>query len=83
MSSERDPAPLLHGDADESLRPKTRLSSGRTIDRRRGKPCANKLVEAKISVTAIDAVSAHKRYSTLCWVGARDARRGQKVLGAM
>jgi hypothetical protein len=40
------------------------------------------LAEAKINVTAIDAVCADGRYGALCWVASRDVKRAAHVLGA-
>ena len=42
----------------------------------------DKLADAKINITAIDAVSSDGRYGALCWVAARDVKRAAKVLGA-
>lgn len=42
----------------------------------------DKLADAKINITAIDAVSADGRYGALCWVAARDVKKAAKVLGA-
>ena len=40
------------------------------------------LADAKINVTAIDAVCADGRYGALCWVAPRDVKRATRVLGA-
>ena len=40
------------------------------------------LADAKINVTAIDAVCADGRYGALCWVAPRDFKKAAKVLGA-
>jgi len=40
------------------------------------------LADAKINVTAIDAICADGRYGALCWVVARDVKRAAQVLGA-
>ena len=41
-----------------------------------------KLADAKINVTAIDAVCADGRYGALCWVAPRDFRKAARILGA-
>ncbi len=41
-----------------------------------------KLADAKINVTAIDAVSVDGRYGALCWVAPRDAKKAARILGA-
>jgi hypothetical protein len=41
-----------------------------------------KLADAKINLTALDAVSADGRYGALCWVAARDFKKAARVLGA-
>ena len=41
-----------------------------------------KLADAKISVTAIDAVCADGRYGALCWIAPRDLKKATQVLGA-
>ncbi len=43
---------------------------------------AGKLADAKINVTAIDAVSVDGRYGALCWVAPRDLKKAAQVLGA-
>ena len=43
---------------------------------------AGRLADAKINVTAIDAVCADGRYGALCWVAARDLKKAAQVLGA-
>ena len=43
---------------------------------------AGKLADAKINVTAIDAVSIDGRYGALCWVAPRDLKKAAQVLGA-
>ncbi len=40
------------------------------------------LADAKINVTAIDAVCANGRYGALCWVAPRDVRKAAQILGA-
>ena len=40
------------------------------------------LADAKINVTAIEAVCADGRYGALCWVAARDVKKAAQVLGA-
>ena len=40
------------------------------------------LADAKINVTAIDAVCADGRYGALCWVAPRDLKKAAQVLGA-
>ena len=40
------------------------------------------LANAKINVTAIDAVCADGRYGALCWVAPRDMKKAAQVLGA-
>ena len=39
------------------------------------------LADAKINVTAIDAVCADSRYGALCWVAPRDLKKAGQVLG--
>ena len=41
-----------------------------------------KLADAKINVTAIDAISAEGRYGALCWVAPRDVKKATQILGA-
>lgn len=41
-----------------------------------------KLADAKINVTAIDAVSVDGRYGALCWVAPRDVKKAAQALGA-
>jgi len=41
-----------------------------------------KLADAKINVTAIDAVCADGRYGALCWVARPDFRKAARILGA-
>ena len=41
-----------------------------------------RLADAKINVTAIDAVCADGRYGSLCWVAPRDLKKATQVLGA-
>jgi hypothetical protein len=41
-----------------------------------------KLADAKINVTAIDAIGADGRYGALCWVAPRDVKKAAQVLGA-
>jgi hypothetical protein len=41
-----------------------------------------KLADAKINLTALDAVSADGRYGALCWVAARDFKKAAQILGA-
>ena len=43
---------------------------------------ARKLADAKINVTAIDAVCTDGRYGALCWVAPRDVREAAQILGA-
>lgn len=40
------------------------------------------LGDAKINVTAIDAICADGRYGALCWVAPRDVKKAAQVLGA-
>jgi hypothetical protein len=40
------------------------------------------LAEAKINVTAIDAVCADGQYAALCWVAPRDVKKAARVLRA-
>jgi hypothetical protein len=40
------------------------------------------LADAKINVTAIDAISADGRYGALCWVAPGDVKKPAHVLGA-
>jgi hypothetical protein len=42
----------------------------------------SQLADAKINVTAIDAVCADGRYGAICWVASRDFRKAAQVLGA-
>jgi len=41
-----------------------------------------KLADAKINVTAIDAVCSDGRYGALCWVAPRDVKKAAQILGA-
>lgn len=41
-----------------------------------------KLADARINVTAIDAVCTGGRYGALCWVAPRDFKKAAQVLGA-
>jgi hypothetical protein len=41
-----------------------------------------RLAEAKINVTAIDAVCAGSQYGAILWVAPKDVNRAAKVLGA-
>jgi hypothetical protein len=41
-----------------------------------------RLADAKVNVTAADAVSSDGRYAAVIWVGARDVRKATKALGA-
>ena len=41
-----------------------------------------KLADAKINITAIDAICADGRYGCLCWVAQRDVKKAARVLGA-
>jgi len=43
---------------------------------------AGTLADAKINVTAIDAIATDGRYGALCWVAARDVKKAAQVLGA-
>ena len=40
------------------------------------------LADAKINVTAIDAVCVDGRYAALCWVAPRDVKKAAQILGA-
>ncbi len=40
------------------------------------------LADAKINVTAIDAVCVDGRYGALCWVAPRDVKKAAQILGA-
>lgn len=40
------------------------------------------LADAKISVTAIDAICVDGRYGALCWVAPRDVKKAAQILGA-
>lgn len=42
----------------------------------------DKLANAKINVTAIDAVCTDGRYGALCWVAPRDVKKAAQILGA-
>ena len=44
---------------------------------------ARALANAKVNVTALDAVSVHGRYGAICWVAAKDLKKAQKVVAAM
>ena len=39
------------------------------------------LANAKINVTAIDAIAIDGRYGALCWVAARDVKKAAQALG--
>jgi hypothetical protein len=41
-----------------------------------------KLTDAKINVTAIDAICSAGGYGGLCWVAPRDVKKAARVLGA-
>lgn len=41
-----------------------------------------RLADAKIDVTAIDAVCTDGRYGALCWVASRDVKKAMQVLEA-
>jgi hypothetical protein len=41
-----------------------------------------KLADAKINITAIDAICADDRYGALCWVAPRDVKKAAQLLGA-
>lgn len=41
-----------------------------------------RLADARINVTAIDAVSVDGRYGALCWVAPRDFKKASQVLDA-
>jgi hypothetical protein len=40
-----------------------------------------KLADAKINITAIDAICADGRYGALCWVAPRDVKKAAQALG--
>jgi hypothetical protein len=40
------------------------------------------LGDAKINVTAVDAICTDGRYGALCWVAPRDVKKAAQVLGA-
>ena len=40
------------------------------------------LADAKINVTAIEAVCVDSRYGALCWVAPRDVKKAAQLLGA-
>ena len=40
-----------------------------------------KLADARINVTAIDAICTEGRYGALCWVAPRDVKKAAQVLG--
>jgi hypothetical protein len=44
---------------------------------------ARALGNAKVNVTALDAVSVHGRYGAIFWVAAKDLKKAQKVVAAM
>lgn len=41
-----------------------------------------KLADAKINITAIDAISVDGRYGALCWVAPRDVKKAAQALGS-
>ncbi|HEY3042454.1 MAG TPA: hypothetical protein VGJ39_00410 [Vicinamibacterales bacterium] len=41
-----------------------------------------RLADAKINMTALDAVSVDGRYGAMCWVARRDLKKAAQVLGA-
>jgi hypothetical protein len=41
------------------------------------------LAAAKINITALDAVSVHRRYGAIFWVAPKDLKKATKVVGAM
>lgn len=41
-----------------------------------------RLADAKINVTALDAITVDGRYGALCWVALRDVKKAAAVLGA-
>jgi hypothetical protein len=43
---------------------------------------ASRLAEAKINITALDAVCVGDRYGALLWVKPRDVKKAAKLLGA-
>ena len=40
------------------------------------------LADAKINITAIDAICADGRHGALCWVAPRDVKKAAQILGA-
>ena len=44
---------------------------------------ARALANAKVNVTALDAVSVHGRYGAIFWVAAKDLKKAQKVVATM
>ena len=44
---------------------------------------ARALANARVNVTALDAVSVHGRYGAIFWVAAKDLKKAQKVVAAM
>lgn len=44
---------------------------------------ARALGNAKVNVTALDAVSVHGRFAAIFWVAAKDLKKTQKVVAAM
>jgi len=42
-----------------------------------------KLADAKINITAIDAIATDGRFGALCWVAPRDVKKAAQLLGAV
>ena len=42
-----------------------------------------KLADAKINITALDAIATDVRFGALCWVAPRDVKKAAQILGAV
>ncbi|MBI2222659.1 MAG: hypothetical protein HYU53_15805 [Acidobacteria bacterium] len=42
-----------------------------------------KLADAKINITALDAIATDGRFGALCWVAPRDVKKAAQILGAV
>lgn len=42
-----------------------------------------KLADAKINMTALDAIATDGRFGALCWVAPRDVKKAAQILGAV
>jgi hypothetical protein len=43
----------------------------------------DRLADARINVTAIDAVATERRFGALCWVAPRDVKKAARILHAV